>query len=237
MTQLLTMTTTQKFPSLKLTPSPFHADGMFRRPAQLQGEEQEDGGGDGGRLSGHSEHMNWCMRRKNSKPSPTSWTKRLPKCPATRRDSTLPFSVPVLSKLLFSLFVTTPPPFHAAIFVAIFLKSFFVRAKFILLFSLSDSWLLQSSCDGFFSIDFMKILTRVFFSPFLVWRLVGRPFNACWTKTKLILIIYNYCNLYVSHYQDEHFFSSCESIIHKNTIFFRPAIERIKKHPPNPYTL
>jgi len=179
--------------------------------------------------------MNWCMRRKNSKPSPTSWTKRLPKCPATRRDSTLPFSVPVLSKLLFSLFVTTPPlpRCHLCGHLS---KIIFCPGEFHP-FIFSDSWLLQSSCDGFFSIDFMKILTRVFFSPFLVWRLVGRPFNACWTKTKLILIIYNYCNLYVSHYQDEHFFSSSESIIHKNTIFFRPAIERIKKNPPNPYTL
>ena len=31
--------------------------GLFRRPAHLQGEEQEDGGGNGGRLSGHSEHV------------------------------------------------------------------------------------------------------------------------------------------------------------------------------------
>jgi len=30
---------------------------LFRRPAELQGEEQEDGGGDGGRLPGHSEHV------------------------------------------------------------------------------------------------------------------------------------------------------------------------------------
>merc|ERR1711936_97060 len=56
----------------------------FRRSLDCQGEEQEAGGGNGGRFPGHPEHMNWCTRRKNSKPSLTNLIKPLLKCQDTK---------------------------------------------------------------------------------------------------------------------------------------------------------
>jgi len=137
-----------------------------------------------------------------------------------------------------SLFVTTLPPPPCCHFIAIFLhaKSSLVGRISSFSLSLSLSWLLQSRNAIFFFERFYENFDEDFFRLFWFGELAARLTRTL-DKNKLILTIYNYCNLYVSHYQDEHFFSSSESIIHKNTIFFRPAIERIKKNPPNPYTL
>merc|ERR1711902_223245 len=63
----------------------------------------------GGYPPGHSKHMSWLMKKKNSKPSLTNSTKHLLKCPVTKPSFPL-YSSPNISfktthKIFFCLFV------------------------------------------------------------------------------------------------------------------------------------
>jgi len=106
-----------------------------------------------------------------------------------------------------SLFVTTLPPPPCCHFIAIFLhaKSSLVGRIFHPFLSLSLSWLLQSRNAIFFFERFYENFDEDFFRLFWFGELAARLTRTL-DKNKLILTIYNYCNLYVSHYQDEHFF-------------------------------
>merc|ERR1711962_1478117 len=99
----------------------------------------------------------------------------------------------------------SPPPPPCCHFTAIFL-----HAKQHLLWGEFHSFISLSLFHGFFSRNAIFFFERFyenfdgrfFFAFFLVWR-IGRPFNLhVRQRTKLILTLYNYCNLYVSHYQD-----------------------------------
>lgn len=117
--------------------------------------------------------MNWSMRKKNLKPSPTNWTKPLQKCLDTKLSS-----CSVLS------YCQPPGGFSLLRTLQIFSKSFladFVRFRF----------------DGSFFVQVLAESLRQFLVDFFVTNFL---YISCWTRTSWFtgfqtpLIKLNYCN-------------------------------------------